>query len=120
MTHDPKAREVADNLALAVGNACCYLTTEPEVYLELRKATGDAIDVLRGRGSSGLRVVGAEPSEADVERVARAICDSTLYEGYNEEVKANRFIMQRTYWQSCARAALRAFLAQGGGDAKDV
>jgi len=118
MTHDPRAREVADNLALAVGNACCYLTTEPDVYLELRKATGDAIDVLRGR--AGLRVVPAKPSEADVERVAKASWDERekLAKGYllngnvwwdDADVPQN---MRDTY-RLVARAAIAAFL-QGG------
>lgn len=111
--HDPRAREIADNLALAVGNACCYLTTEPEVYLELRKATGDAIDVLRGRGSSGLRVVSAEPTEADVERMfcVMAWGDPVVPDYVQDAMRGNPALVER------CRAAIAAFLAQGGGDA---
>ena len=50
------------------------------------------------------RVVAAEPSEADVERVAHAIFTCGLDATYRNQ----------------ARAAIAAFLAQGGGDAKDV
>lgn len=108
MTHDAKAREVADNLALAVGNACCYLTTEPEVYLELRKATGDAIDVLRGRGLSGLRVVPAEPTEADVER-----CRAAWWAAQKAHDPDGWFQLPD---DQTIGVILRGFLAQGGGD----
>jgi len=64
-----------------------------------------------------LRVVPVEPSEADVERVARAIF-AHEWQVSVAEIEAqhpHEWKSMRDYWTAHARAALRAFLA-GGGD----
>ena len=64
---------------------------------------------------AGLRVVAAEPSEADVGRAARAICGSIDGLGPWEYLsERGRYDFRRE-----ARAALAAFL-RGGDDASDV
>lgn len=117
MTHDPRAREV-------IGTPLTYdewqrIHTEAmEGYRQARRrATQDCsvIDdmewhveqaMMRAflRRVEGLRVVSAEPSEADVERVEAGL--------RTEMNRAGPYVSERL-----ARAAIAAFLAQGGGDA---
>ena len=82
--HDPRAREV---IASQMDGA-------PQAYTNA---------ILTALTAAGLRVVSAEPSDEDVERVARALADEL----------DGRAPKHRDYL--LARAALRAFL-QGGGD----
>ena len=101
MTHDPRtapclkdslnhAREVLADLLLADEMADII---NPDNRSDYEKA--DAI--LTALATAGLRVVAAEPSEADVERVANAIA----LEYFHKDV---------VEWDPVARAAIRAFL----------
>jgi len=62
---------------------------------------------------AGLRVVSAEPSEADVERARKAV--TAAYYAYWKMPQIH-FEGDDELREAQARAALRAFLAQGGGD----
>jgi len=95
MTHDPRAREVIFQ-ALTDRN-----TAGRALFANIAAPFADAI--LTALTAAGLRVVSAEPSDKDVERVARAIS------GLGEDSPVRSALA--TQW---ARAALRAFL--GGGD----
>jgi hypothetical protein len=97
MTHDARAREViADSLT-------SIMDDEPGWRTEA------IAEVLLGNLSrAGLRVVPSEPSDKDVERVARALC---------EEADFDREDWRLPGFQRSARAAIRAFLAQGDDDA---
>lgn len=116
-----RVREVTNRLLLAAENACCYLTTEPEAYLELRKAVGAAADILLNKADS-LRVIDTrthaavprEPSEEDVERLMRAL----------HRLDPNRHAAMVAFtegdYEGIARAAIAALVGtqtQGGDDA---
>jgi len=80
----------------------------------------DADIILTALARSGLRVVPAEPSEADVERVAvfARLAKARAYAKIDHRPITPH--EEDEMWRTTARAAIRAFLAQGGDDAKDV
>jgi acyl-CoA reductase-like NAD-dependent aldehyde dehydrogenase len=96
MTHDVRAREV-------IANAFDDDDVEGQ--------WGVAQDILTALTAAGLRVVPAEPSEADVERVAKAIWSADTPEPWENLSKGDRsdFLLE-------ARAAIRAFLATAEAD----
>ncbi|NBW15570.1 MAG: hypothetical protein EBR82_47050 [Caulobacteraceae bacterium] len=115
MTHDPRAREVIALARVWTPHIFCglednegrdlpdlqYDNLPPDWQQRMREMASDGLHALH---RAGLRVVSAEPSEADVERVARAIDDT-----YNLLIGGDISNLNQV-----ARAAIRAFL--GGGD----
>ena len=118
MTHDDRAREVPDDILELMARAHDaeesaqrgepspwrndIAGADPDFHDERIAAMRCAVAALT---RAGLRVVPAEPSDADVERVARAL--GVYHYGADTDWQ---------YHAPQARAALRAFLAQGGGD----
>jgi hypothetical protein len=96
MTHDERARAALTDAINEHFNAVDYDGTHPIVE-----------DILTALTAAGLRVVPSEPSEADVERVARALCEEADFDADTD--------WSLPGFQRSARAAIRAFLA-GGGD----
>ena len=104
MTHDARARtEISLGLHYA--------------DVDADRCNGIANGILIALSSAGLRVVSAEPSEADVERVAvfARLAKARAYAKIDHRPITPH--EEDEMWRTTARAAIAAFLAQGGGDA---
>jgi len=110
-------REVVDARAMRWSRPVTY-DEIVKAHLEKEARTRDEIeDILTALTAAGLRVIAAEPSDEDVERVARGIF-AHEWKVSVAEIEAqhpHEWKSMRDYWTAHARAALRAFL-NGGGD----
>ena len=100
MTHDPRAREV-----IAAELKACF----PH---EASGFDDEASAILTALTAAGLRVVPAEQSDEDVERVARGLCLGM----FDPDERDDLGVIRWTRYADSARAAIRAFL-NGAPDA---
>jgi len=128
MTHDDKAREVIALARVWTPHVFCglednegrdlpdlqYDNLTPDWQQRMREMASDGLHALT---RAGLRVVAAEPSEADVERVAvfARLAKARAYAKIDHRPITSH--EEDEMWRTTARAAIAAFLAQGGGDA---